>query len=194
MKTQTNDDIEMEKVDVQSNNECHEETSVSFENAKEDVDDNLKDAEEEEKEYIENDPVARNQFNYNQSTCFGDDHPEIGIEENTVEPVQVAPGQGKIPRSILYEEDFEVKAFPCLFPDGKNGKDQQRKVKISNQDYFVQRILNKDKRCGGCPPYVFMAAGHTELNQLQRNQDLSFQRGLEKVRPDGSCVYTRHAQ
>ena len=38
-------------------------------------------------------------------------------------------GQGKIPQSILQEEDFDVKAFPCLFPDGKNGKDQERKVK-----------------------------------------------------------------
>ena len=40
-------------------------------------------------------------------------------EENTVEPTQVAPGQGKIPKSILHEKDFDVKSFPCLFPDGK---------------------------------------------------------------------------
>ena len=40
----------------------------------------IKDEEEEEKEYVENDPIARSQFNYNYSTCFGDNHPEINVE------------------------------------------------------------------------------------------------------------------
>ena len=87
-------------------------------------------------------------------------------EENTVEPTQVAPGQGKIPKSILHEKDFDVKSFPCLFPDGKNGKDYERNVPLKEQDYWVQRILNVDDRCGNCPPYVFMAAAHTELKQM----------------------------
>ena len=151
-------------------------------------------ADDEEAEYLEKDPIAKSQFNYNHSTCFGDNHPEIGVEENTSEenssvPVQVAPGQGKIPRSLLQEEDFEVKSFPCLFPDGKNGKDEERKVKLSDQDYWVQRILNVDTRCGNYPPYVFTAAAHTELKQMHRNINLSFQKGLETVNPDGSCVY-----
>ena len=77
-----------------------------------------------------------------------------------------------------------------MFPDGKNGKDEKRKVKLKDQDYFVQRILNVDDRCGNNPPYVFMAAAHTELKQMHRNINLSFQKGLEKVNPDGSCVYT----
>ena len=149
-----------------------------------------KSEEDEEKEYLEKDPIAKSQFNYNRSTCFGNDHPEIGVEENTNEPIKVAPGQGKIPRSILQEEDFDVKAFPCLFPDGKNGKDQKRKVKLSDQDFWVQRIMNVDGRCGNCPPYVFMAAAHTELKQMQRNINLSFQRGHEKVMANGSSVYT----
>ena len=46
---------------------------------------------EDEREYIERDPIARNQFNYNNSTCFGDNHPEINVEENTDQPIQIAP-------------------------------------------------------------------------------------------------------
>ena len=46
-----------------------------------------------------------------------------------------------------------------------------------------------DQRCGSCPPYVFTAAAHTELKQMNRNINLSFQRGLERVRPDGSSIY-----
>ena len=135
-------------------------------------------------------PVGRSQFNYNRSTCFGENHPEIHIEENTSDATQVAPGQGKIPRSMLQEKDFEVKSFPCLFPDGKNGKDEERKVRLNDQDYWGQRILNVDDRCGRSPAYVFMAAAHTELKQMNRNINLSFQKGLERVRPDGTCVYS----
>ena len=146
--------------------------------------------EEEENEYLEKDVIAKSQFNYNRSTCFGNDHPEIGVEENTTDPIQVAPGQGKIPQSILHEEDFEVKSFPCLFPDGRNGKDQPRDVKVSDQEYWEQRILNVDTRCGNCPSYAFMAAAHTEMKQMNRNINMSFQKGLERVKPDGSCIYT----
>ena len=144
---------------------------------------------DEDNEYQTLDPIARSQFNYNKSTCFGENHPEIHIEENTVDSTQVAPGQGKVPKSMLQEKDFEVKSFPCLFPDGKNGKDEERKVPLSDQDYWGQRILNVDGRCGESPPYVFMAAAHTELKQMNRNINLSFQKGLERMRPDGTCVY-----
>ena len=61
---------------------------------------------------------------------------------------------------------------------------------LKEQDYWTQRILNIDGRCGNCPAYAFTAAAHTELKQMHRNINLSFQRGLEKVRPDGSSVYT----
>ena len=67
---------------------------------------------------------------------------------------------------------------------------EERKVKLSDQDYWGQRILNIDDRFANCPPYVFAAAAHTELKQMHRNINLSFQRGLERVKPDGSCVYS----
>ena len=86
--------------------------------------------EDEDMEYIEKDAIGKNQFNYNRSTCFGDNHPEINIEENTNEPTKVAPGQGKIPRSLLLEKHFEVKSFPCLFPNGNNGLDEEEKSNL----------------------------------------------------------------
>ena len=83
-----------------------------------------------------------------------------------------------MPKSILYEKDVDVKSFPCLFPDGKNGKDQERDIPLRAQSYFEQRILNVDERCGTNPSYVFMAAAHTELKQINRNISLSFQMGI----------------
>ena len=35
-----------------------------------------------------------------------------------------------------------------------------------------------------------MAAAHTEMKQMNRNINMSFQKGLERVKPDGSCIYT----
>ena len=37
---------------------------------------------DEEKEFIENDTIRKFQFNYNSSTCFGDNIPEISAESN----------------------------------------------------------------------------------------------------------------
>ena len=83
----------------------------------------------EEKEHIENDPIRKHQFNYNHTTCFGDNVPEISAENNIVndeEPLVVAPGEGKIPTD--FPENWEAKSFPTHFPDGKDDKDEQRPV------------------------------------------------------------------
>ena len=37
---------------------------------------------DEEKEFVENDTMHKFQFNYNSSTCFGDNIPEISAESN----------------------------------------------------------------------------------------------------------------
>ena len=36
-------------------------------------------------------------------------------------------------------------AFPELFPDGKGGINQDRKVKITKGDFYNTRFLNNDK-------------------------------------------------
>ena len=95
------------------------------------------DCEEEENEYLEKDVIAKSQFNYNRSTCFGENHPEIAIEENVNDVTQVAPGQGKIPQSILQEENIDVKSFPCLFPNGRNGEGEKKKGKVGRTRILV---------------------------------------------------------
>ncbi len=65
-------------------------------------------------------------------------------ENNAV--FEIAPGEGKIPTNWLKDENFDVMAFPCLFPSGQFGLFHQREKKISSQQYFNQRILNRDPR------------------------------------------------
>ena len=44
---------------------------------------------------------------------------EIDNMENTI--FQCAPGENNIPKYVLFDEDFEVLAFPDLFPYGSGG-------------------------------------------------------------------------
>ena len=56
-------------------------------------------------EYETKDPVKRYQFEYNKSLCMASKYPEISTNDN--ELVSIAPGEGKIPKDIMAEEDWE---------------------------------------------------------------------------------------
>ena len=89
-----------------------------------DSDDDFDDEVKDEIEYIKNDPVRKYQFTYNKSLCMSNKYPEISAEDPTRE-IEVAPGEGKIPKDIMREKDWDIKAFPHLHnPDGSNGKDE----------------------------------------------------------------------
>ena len=144
----------------------------------------------EEQEYKTKDCVKKWQFDYNRSTCFSDNYPEIHYKEDTSEEVSVAPGEGKIPSNILDEKDWDLKSFPCLHPDGKSSLHSERQVKLNDQDYFVQRVMNQDARFAENPAYVFAAIAYIEKKQIERNKGISFIRGKSKNEADGSKSYT----
>ena len=77
------------------------------------------------------DPVKKYQFRYNDSLCMTNKYPEIAVTD-TQTNINVAPGEGQIPKDIMADNDWDIKAFPHLHnPDGSNGKDQERKVKLT---------------------------------------------------------------
>ena len=83
----------------------------------------------------ENDnPLYRYQCNSQESVLILD----IPIPEE----ICIAPGEGKIPNSLLTDESSEVLAFLYLFPTGKFGYNVQRINKLSPIKYFNQRLLN----------------------------------------------------
>ena len=104
----------------------------------------------EEKDEIElktKDPVKKYQFTYNESLCMTNKYPEIDTNEKS--SLSIAPGEGQIPKDIMTDDDWDVKGFPHLHnPDGSNGKDQDRAVKLTDQNYFIHRICNKETRLG----------------------------------------------
>ena len=140
-------------------------------------------------DYMKEDAIQKWKFDFDRTTTFINDYPELDIKETCSQnkndplndPIIVAPGEGKIPTNILEQKDWDVQSFPGLHPDGKMGLDEERKVKLSKQQYFQQRILNIDRRFANTPSYVFSAFACNEKNQLERNIGISFMRGTKNA-------------
>ena len=132
-----------------------------------------------ETEYLKKDPVRKYQFDdYNKSLCMSNMYPEIAPENSVIE--------GKVPKDVLYDDDWDIKAFPHLnSPDGKCGLHFQKEKKLSDQYYFIQRICNKNPTFAKSPAYVYAAVAHTELKQIQRNLNVSYSTGKEISSKDG---------
>ena len=130
-------------------------------------------------------------FQSDESTYMIDDYPEsrVNTESSNNQIIALAPGEGKVPTNILYEKDWESKTFPNLLPDGKNSLHEERQIKLTPQQYFVQRILNIDPRFATNSQYLFAATCFVEQLQLERNIHISFLRGKKKVNSDNIATY-----
>ena len=126
------------------------------------------------------DPIKQYQFHYDESLCMMDKYPEINI----------APGEGQRPKGILGDKNWDVKAFPHLHnPDGSNGKDQKRIAKLTDQRYFIQRIINKEKRFAETPTYIYGAVAYLEEKRIFGNLSLVGSRGKEIRNAEGKVSY-----
>ena len=159
-----------------------------------DSNDNSSDSDDEaelkdEVEYLTKDPVRKYQFTYNKSICMSNKFPEIDAIDPTKD-IEIAPGEGKRPNDIMREKDWDVKSFPHLHnPNGSNGKDQERKTRLTDHNYFIQRILNLDQRFARSPAYIYAAVAYIEKKQLQRNINISGTRGKRVECNDGGITY-----
>ena len=142
---------------------------------------------EQEEEDIQNDPVRRQHFQYNQFSALVNGHPEIFVNSdgNQVANLDFAPAEGKIPTSFMDLPDWVIKSWPTLFPDGQFGRDWKRKVKLTNQNFFQQRILNKDDRFEKDKGFVFGSMSHVEAERLRNNANLTGHRGKRSELPGG---------
>ena len=70
-----------------------------------------------------------------EALVFGNDVPEISavdVDQSTT----VAPCEGKRPKSLLLDPDWDMKSHPLLDPTGENGLSHQRVTKMFDQPYF----------------------------------------------------------
>ena len=76
-----------------------------------------------------------------------------------------------------------------MLTDGENSLHSDRQIKLSEQDYFNQRILNKDDRFATNPAYVFAAVAYVEKKQIEGRKGISFQRGRAST-SNGTTTYS----
>ena len=147
-------------------------------------------ADKEETEYIEKDAVKKHQTQVS-STSFliPENLPgEISHKRKTQENSSIvfAPGEGQIPSNILRERHPFVLHFPILFPDGKCGlHDEERKFKITPQQFILQRIHNLNPVFANNKPFIFTAVYYIERHQLESKMNICYMRGKMKNTEDG---------
>ena len=88
---------------------------------------------------------------------------------------QCAPGENNIPKYILLDNDFEVLAFPDLFPYGGGGgyHSAHRKVKLPIRKYFQQCLLNVEGRFAQNIEYLFCAQYIADIKQIESDATLA---------------------
>ena len=87
---------------------------------------------------------------------------------------QCAPGENNIPKYILLDNDFEVLAFPDLFPYGSGGYHSANiKVKLLIRKYFQQCLLNVDSRFAQNIEYLFCARYTADIKQIENDATLA---------------------
>ena len=105
----------------------------------------------------------------------GDPLPSVVQFENLENQIyQCAPGENNIPKYILLDNDFEVLAFPDLFPYGSGGyHSANRKVKLPIRKYFQQCLLNVDGRFAQNIEYLFCAQYIADIKQIESDATLA---------------------
>ena len=105
----------------------------------------------------------------------GDPLPTVVQFENLENQIyQCAPGENNIPKYILLGNDFEVLAFPDLFPYGRGGyHSANRKVKLPIRKYFQQCLLNIDGRFAQNIDYLFCAQYIADKKQIESDAILA---------------------
>ena len=91
--------------------------------------------------------MAKFQIDYDRSSCLTDKYPEASASlPSDGGDLSFAPGEGKYPSDILMDKSWDINAFPMLHPSGKCGLNEKREktVKLTDQNYFKQRLRNKN--------------------------------------------------
>ena len=125
------------------------EDEVMSSSIQENDDDCLSD--KDEVEYQKKDPVKKWQIDYNTSTCFTNDYPELTVRSEVDKSISIAPGEGKHPTNILEEIDWDIKSFPVLLPDGKKFASCQKRYNFIRSRLFRSKNYEQGlKICKYC--------------------------------------------
>ena len=183
------DEDKIEDLIKKIEDECEEHLDAAhFEEVNDVLDPSGNEFEKEEKEeadYLENDPVKKNQTDVGISSFLIPENVEAKVttKEKDDPTFVFAPGEGQVPRDILREKHPFVLHFPCLFPDGRGGlHDTDRKFPLTPQQFIMQRLQNINPMFVENKPFLFTAVYYVEKYQLQSSMNISYMKG--KIKSD----------
>ena len=130
-----------------------------------------------DKDDIEENELAEDQRALdNSQQITGEALPSV-VQYDNLENViyNCAPGENNIPKYILLDDDFEVLAFPDLFPNGEGAyhSDTECVRDLHIRKYFQQRLLNVDGRFAKNIEYIFCAQYISDIKQIQGDANLA---------------------
>ena len=88
---------------------------------------------------------------------------------------QCAPGKNNIPKFILLDDNFEVLAFPDLFPDGTGAYHSPNGPECLGIWKYFQRLLNVDIHFVQNIEHLFCAQYIADIKQIQSDAYLAIQ-------------------
>ena len=89
----------------------------------------------------------------------------------------------QIPTNILKEDNWDTRTWPHLHPDGLYGLHHpDRETKLTNLQYFQQRILNWDDRFSKNPSFLFLPLS-VFLVLCQAHDDFYLKGKIEEIWP-----------
>ena len=100
-----------------------------------------------------------------------------------------APGENNTPQYILTDDEFEVLAYPDMFPLGRGGyaTSGEHKSKLTLRKYFQQCLFNVDGRFANNIEYLFCAQYATDIKQIKSDSNIALR--LKRGRTfDGKMV------
>ena len=148
---------------------------------------NESDTEDEDEQPM--DSIRENQLDLGSSVTLTDANPESAVvinqpagssssrKKQTDGGLDIAPGEGKIPTNLARDPNWDIDAFPHLFPDGKYGLNHEREKKLSTLKYLISRLQSIDKRWCKNSAFLFAALYCIEREQLERQINISYMRG-----------------
>ena len=110
------------------------------------------------------------------NTCL---HPSS--PQNAVNDISVAPAEGQTPLDFMMDKNAEMLAFPGKFPLGRGGLTDNRDITVTPSKYFVQRILNCDKRFASDANYLFFAQYVTEMKHIRDSITIALRKSSGRI-------------
>ena len=135
----------------------------------------------EDNEIEENDDPLNTHRQATNETCLQSVLPDYSVRLQQSgslgnEIYDIAPGENRHPASIMTDKKCEQLAFPVLFPKGRFGYNDERKIKLSPVKYFNARLLHYSGRFATNSEYLFFAQFVLEQKKVANSINIALKK------------------